>query len=605
MHQRGPDGRGSFQDDKVFLGHRRLSIIDLTEGGAQPMFSGDRNHVIVFNGEIYNYIELKEELQKQGIVFKSTSDTEVLLESIAKRGLSGINALNGMFAFALWDRKNESMLVVRDRIGIKPVYYIDTDKFTAFASDIRALLPLLEDVRINDGIVYDFLSRARVDHSSETFFQGITKLTPGSFALVKNNRLKISQWYNLESRVERLRSEEAFKTRNDREHILKVKELFRDAVRIRLRSDVPVGSCLSGGIDSSSIVVTAISMIPQEELQNFQSFSAVFGEWYSKDETKYIEAVKEKSGIQGLNITPTPEMLDQMFDQFITNQEEPVTGASPFSQYCVMQLAHSNDAKVLLDGQGADEILAGYDFMMGFYFAELLYKGKFHRLLKEVYIQLKRRNKYAIRTGISQYLPNFLRKYARVISPLINTEFVRKHKNRKVLGPVVIRPPSLRYALIQYVTIHIQHLLKWEDKNSMAYSIETRLPFLDYRFLEYILALPARLIVKNGITKWILREALNDKLPSIVTQRTDKIGFATPEYEWLRSGSVQTITNLKEKNHKKLKEYVNIDVLHHLLSKAPESIDSETWNYAFRIAALNSWLQSFFPNASTTIQMTN
>jgi asparagine synthase (glutamine-hydrolysing) len=603
MRHRGPDGRGSYQDAKVFLGHRRLSIIDLTDGGAQPMFSSDGKRVIVFNGEIYNYVELKEELQQQGIVFKASSDTEVLLELISKRGPKSIKQLNGMFAFALWNRQNESLFVVRDRIGIKPVYYIDTPRITAFASDIRALLPLLDEIRINDGIVYDFLSRARVDHSSETFFQGIFKLTPGCFALVENNELRISRWYNLDSRVESLNSTKVFKIRNDMEHIAEVHELFNDAVRIRLRSDVPVGSCLSGGIDSSSIVVAAASMIPKKELHNFQSFSAVFGQWFSKDETRYIEAVKEKCGIQGHDITPTPELLDRMFDHFIANQEEPVTGASPFSQYCVMQLAHSYGAKVLLDGQGADEILAGYDFMVGFYLAELLYHGKFHRFLKEAYLQIKRRNKYAIRTGISQYLPNFLRKYARTPNLLIASELARRHENRQVLGPVVIRPPSLRYALIQYVTIHIQHLLKWEDKNSMAFSIETRLPFLDYRFLEYVLALPSRLIIKNGITKWILREAMNDKLPSIVLRRTDKIGFATPEYEWLRTKSVATITNLSENIHPQLRDYVNLNALHRILKLTPETVNADTWNFIFRVAALNSWLKTFFPSKTPMIAM--
>ncbi|MFX1485075.1 MAG: asparagine synthetase B family protein, partial [Promethearchaeota archaeon] len=461
--------------------------------------------------------------------------------------------------------------------------------------DIRALLPLLNDIQINEGIVYDFLLRARVDHTSDTFFQGISKLAPGSFALVKSGRLEVSQWYNLKSRVESLASKKAFQVRNDREHVSKVREIFNDAVRIRLRSDVPVGTCLSGGIDSSSIVVTAVSMIPSEELRNFQSFSAVFGDWFSKDETRYIEVVQERCGIQGAYITPTPALLDQMFDHFIESQEEPVTKASPFSQYCVMQLAHSNGAKVLLDGQGADEILAGYDFMVGFYLAELLYKGRLSTFLKEALVQIKRRNRYAIRTGISQYLPNFLRRFVRVSNPLMNTEFMKKHENRKSLGRVVMRPPSLRNALIEYVTAYLQHLLKWEDKNSMAFSIETRLPFLDYRLLEYILALPPSLIIKKGITKWVLREALNGRLPSVIARRTDKIGFATPEYEWLRAGSVKTITNLRKSIHPKLREFVNVRLLDHILRMAPETINADNWNSVFRVTALNSWLHNFFP----------
>ncbi len=595
MQHRGPDGRGSYYDEKVFLGHRRLSIIDLTDRGAQPMFSSDGQHIIVYNGEVYNYVELAQALKTQKVVMKGRSDTEVLLELISLYGPDGINDLNGMFAFAMWDRQAKVMLVVRDRIGIKPVYYIDTPNLIAFASDIRALLPLLEDVRVNEGIVYDFLSKGWIEHTFDTFFQGVQKLPPSSYAQVDNGVLRIIRWYDLKSRVENLLADKSFKKRKDKEHVLKVRELFDDAVRIRLRSDVPVGTSLSGGIDSSSIVVTATSMIPRNELSNFHSFSAVFGKWYSMDETRYIEAVKEKSGIDGHSITPTPALLDQLFDGFIENQEEPITGASPFAQYCVMQLAHSFGAKVLLDGQGADEILAGYDFMSGFYLAELLYHGKIGRFLKEAYLQFKRRNQFALRTAVSQFTPNFLRRYANIPTPLINSAFASKYRDRKALPPGVIRPVKLRTALIQYVTKHIQRLLKWEDKNSMAFSIETRLPFLDYRLLEYVLALPSRLIIKDGITKWVLRSALADKLPPIISRRTDKIGFATPEYEWLKSGAVESIKKLRLEAHPRLEEYVNLAAIRQILCSDPQVIGAEKWNFVFRVFSLNSWLHTYFP----------
>ncbi len=596
MQHRGPDGRGSFSDDAVFLGHRRLAIIDLSDAGKQPMVSHDDNNVIIFNGEIYNYIELREVLEKEGVEFRTESDTEVLLELVSRRGPKAIPLLNGMFGFVLWNEEKRELLAVRDRIGIKPLYYFQSQDYIAIASEIGPLLPLLDEIAINDAIVFDFLQRKRVEHSASTFFEGIHQVPPGHYLTTGPKGIQIHRWYNLVDAVHIIQNKEEFQKRSESDHIKEVRRRFQRSVELRLRSDVPVGSCLSGGIDSSSIVVTAAGMIDRENLKNFQTYSAVFGDWYEKDEKRYIESVLELSGIQGNFTIPTATKLSQSFGDFIRHQEEPVTGASPFSQYSVMKLAKEHGAKVLLDGQGADEILAGYDYMVGYYFAALLFGGKIPAFLREVFAQVRRRNKIFLRSFLSHFMPSWLQRY--IYSRrhnLMKREFWERFRNRSVLKPIVPKPPRLRGALIEYVSKNIQHLLKWEDRNSMAFSIETRIPFLDPDFMEYVLALPPEYAIRNGVTKWVLRNAFAHKIPPKIAKRKDKVGFATPERAWLASGQVVQVNRLIEQQHPLLGNYIDMDVLEQMLLKGLSSLGPNTLNYIFRITALNVWLTEFFP----------
>jgi asparagine synthase (glutamine-hydrolysing) len=596
MKHRGPDGRGSFTDGFAFLGHRRLAIIDLSDAGLQPMTANDGMSHIVFNGEIYNYLELKQELVKEGVEFRTKSDTEVLLELISRKGVGAISDLNGMFGFVLYNEKKKEIIAVRDRIGIKPLYYTESNDFIAISSEIKPLLQLLDEISINDGIVYDFLQRKRVEHTNSTFFNGIHQLLPGHYLIVRKSNLEIHKWYKVENGIAMLQNNAEFKNRTLSEHIKEVQRRFKRSVELRLRSDVPVGSCLSGGIDSSSIVVTAIQMIDQEQREIFQTYSAIFGDWYKKDERRYIESVIASKGIKGNFTIPTSKELRLKLHDFINCQEEPVTGAAPFSQYCVMELANANRAKVLLDGQGSDEILAGYDYMVGYYLAELLYSGRFVIFLKELLAQIRRNNHFFIRTFLAHFMPGWLQRYVYSRkNRLMNKEFWNKFRNREVLKPIIPKPPRLRTALVEYVTKNIQHLLKWEDRSSMAFSIETRLPFLDPNFMEYVLALPPGYAIKNGVTKWILRKALSDKLPPIIANRTDKIGFGTPESTWMASGQFLQFTKLIERQHPRLRSYIDIFVLKRILGKKISSLDSGTLNYLFRITLLNEWLNNFFP----------
>ncbi|MFW9831297.1 MAG: asparagine synthase (glutamine-hydrolyzing) [Candidatus Thorarchaeota archaeon] len=597
---RGPDGRGFYEDDSVFLGHRRLAIIDLSEGGHQPMkaFSNGGSQQIVFNGEIYNYIELREALKQEGVSFETESDTEVLLKGLTLKGPELLPSLNGMFSFALWDTEKKELLLVRDRFGIKPLYYYEEDDLVAFASEMKSLLPFVQGIKPNDGVIYDFLHYGRVDHIDETFFKCISRFPAGSYAKVKGSGWQPKRWYSLAENVNELISDHDFLERSTTQHIDEVRKRFFRAVELRMRSDVPVGSCLSGGIDSSSIVTTASTMLEDPSSGIFQTYSAVYGDWFSKDESRYIKEVLQSCNLPGNYITPTVEDLEETFSEFLYYQEEPVTSTAPFSQYYVMKLANSKGAKVLLDGQGADEILAGYEYMVGYYLAELLKKGKIPRFVKELLPQVQRKNTFGLRTARAIFIPRNLRKAASSRAhPLLNRNFANHHKERRIVEKLLHDPPNLNQGLFNHVVAKLQHLLRWEDRSAMAFSIETRVPFLDHRFVEYIIALPPEYKIKNGITKWVLREALKDILPKSIAARTDKIGFATPEANWLAKKGLTLIEKILTDAHPYLATYVDKVTLERILNtRNIELLDEGTQKLFFRILSLQTWLEIFFKN---------
>lgn len=595
MKHRGPDGRGVFSDEQVILGHRRLAIIDLSDGGHQPMISGNGRFVIVLNGEIYNYPELRTELEKGDVQFRSDSDTEVLLEFWAQSGPSCLPELNGMFGFAVWDRETSSLFAIRDRFGIKPIYYIETERCIALASEIKALLPLLDSYSPNDGAIYDYLMYGQADHTDETFFQEIHRLPAGSYVKVTSEGLIVEKWYDLRQEVAKVQRSSGFSGLSEKHYVKEVKRLFTRAVELRLRSDVPVGSCLSGGIDSSSIVSTARGMIDDSEADIFQTYSAVYGDWFEKDESKYIEALVKKCKVKSNYTRPTELDLNRMFRELMFHQEEPVATASPFAQYCVMKLAHSNGAKVLLDGQGADEILAGYDYSVGYYLGELLRRGRFVKLASESIAQVRRRNKSGLRVALYGMLPKKLRrKRLRRTDPLMNSEFAERFKERNAVEPVRFGPPNLNESLMDEVHYRLQHLLRVEDRNSMAFSIETRVPFLDHNLVAYVLALPPELKIRNGISKYVFRIALGDYLPEIILQRTDKIGFATPDNTWLRSEKSTLIDDLATTQHCYLKRYVDSNRLVSVLKKNKKNLNPKTTSFLFRVVCLQTWLDVHF-----------
>ena len=600
MAHRGPDDRGLIHESLSILGNRRLAIIDLSERGRQPMYSADGRFAVVYNGEIYNYRELRKNLEEEGVVFQTECDTEVLLECFAKYGPEVLNRFNGMFTIAIWDRKMETLFVARDRFGIKPLYFYDNENYVVFASEIKAILPLLDELKPNDGIIYDFLAYGRVDHLDNTFFQDIKRFPASHYAYISADAFNLVRWYDLDEEISRLQNSPEFKKRTVSDHVEAVQAILFDAVKLRLRSDVPVGSCLSGGVDSSSIVSVATRFLPSNEKDNFETYSAVYGQWFSFDEKRYIDIVTNRFGIKSNFTTPTIDDWVEMSSTFIYHQEEPVTGTSPFSQFCVMKLAHSHNAKVLLDGQGGDEILAGYEYMAGYDLAGLLVERKLGNFFRELLGVLKKKRVLILMVLLYQFAPEALRQKVTLKNDkLLERRFTNRFRNRRVVEPLLYFSKNLNEALVSHVKFKLQHLLRWEDKNSMAFSIETRVPFLDHNLVCYVLALPSSYKIQRGNTKWVLRQALRNILPKEISERTDKIGFATPEDLWLNQQSLKFFQPLITNPHPLMNDYVDVQQIREFLETNVGRFDLDTCRHLFKILCLDLWLKLFFGQSAT------
>ena len=535
---RGPDDEGLFLEDNVGLGFVRLSIIDLSEAGHQPMFSRDERYVVVFNGEIFNYIELRDELKNLGHQFNTNTDTEVLLAAYQQWGETCLNRFNGMWAFVIYDRWGKKIFASRDRYGIKPFYYYRDDRFFAFASEIPPLLSLLPGKPSPDNqSIFDYLVFNRTDQTQSTFFKEIKKLQHGhsvKMDLNINNQFSnsaIEKWYDLKARVGESKGftgPEEFR------------DLFSSAVRLRLRSDVPVGVCLSGGLDSSSIVSVLLDDFQKKDLH---TFSAVYKKGQYGDETEFIHEYRPL--LENMYyITPDAQTLERDLSTFIQAHAEPIPSTSPYAQFKVMELAKEH-VVVTLDGQGADEELAGYHYFFGNFFKDLLVNGQWGSLSKEVvFYLLKHHSLYGLKTFVYFLLPKKIRATLRTSEKgYISPDFVYAHQEKNTIAGDLYEAASLNEALLNHFEYKLEHLLKWEDRNSMWFSLEARVPFLDYRLVERVLATQSDWIIRKGETKYILREAMKNILPAKIQARRDKTGFDMPQDEWFRTGQWQEIIN--------------------------------------------------------------
>jgi asparagine synthase (glutamine-hydrolysing) len=532
LDHRGPDGDGSFDDDGVALGFRRLAIIDLSNAGMQPFASDDGALQLMHNGEIYNYRELRRELEGQGHRFRSQTDTEVIVRAYEEWGDDCVRRFNGMWALALWDGRQQRLFCSRDRFGVKPFYYSWEGGRLAFASELKAfraagpLEPHLPAVR-------DFLEQGYVDHTDDTFFAGIRKLPPAHSLVVDERGLRLTRYWELEPR------------KVDGDSADAVRELFLDAVRLRLRSDVPVGTCLSGGIDSSAIVC-AVDHLLRTEAENARpvgdrqrTFTAFFEE-RGFDERPFAEAVVAQTRSQPHWITFDSRELVDVLPSIVRTQDEPFGSTSIVAQWFVMRAAKQVGLKVMLDGQGADETLAGYHGYFGPFFADLLRSGQ----LRELGAELRAyRSLHGAGVGTTAVA------LARPFLP----ERVRWAARGRVRGGSALVHPDLprtqapdvngfdggylrRQMQLILMRRGLPELLHYEDRNSMAHSLEARVPFLDYRLVELLFSLGASDLIRRGRTKDVLRRALGDLLPPAVRDRVDKLGFVTPEAAWLRNG---------------------------------------------------------------------
>ena len=559
---RGPDGEQHWinETSHVGLGHRRLAIIDLSEAAAQPMHYSGR-YTIVYNGEIYNYLELKEDLVKAGCHFSTLSDTEVILALYDRYKEQCLSMLDGMFAFAIYDSMAAEIFFARDRFGEKPLYYsYQPGKYFLFASEMKGLWAAGIPKTANKAMLYNYLSFGYLQNpldKTATFFEDCHSLPHACFMKlsVADCTLKTPVVYYTPgaSAVEHTGREEA---------VEKFSALFYTAVKRRLRSDVPVGSSLSGGIDSS-LIVTVIDQLLKGKGQPQKTFSAVFP-GFEKDESRFMKMVGATTQTEPHYIFPTAGGLLQHISTVCYHQEEPFTSSSVYAQYCVMEDARRNNVTVLLDGQGADEYLAGYPFFLTAYFNDLkknhpqLYHQEYadytrlHRS-NDINGLLKKDTRYYIRSfapGLVSALKNTRAAWKQQRDPFFASDFFAAYKNETYHNKADFS--SLNMALQQAVFDGgLQSLLRYADRNSMAHGREVRLPFLFHEIVDFVLSLPPHYKIHNGWTKWIMREAFKELLPPEIAWRKDKIGYEPPQQQWLQEPEMKDLVHFsKEKLYK-------------------------------------------------------
>ena len=541
MH-RGPDGEGYYFGRNFAMGHRRLSIIDLSEAGLQPMQSGD--DWIIFNGMIYNYIELKEELLALGYTFRSQTDTEVLLLGCQHWGLEFFNKLNGMWAFAWYKAATNEMVLCRDRYGIKPLYFTSTNDLFAAGSEIKQFtcLPGFTSV-LNKTTAVNFLIKGWLNYSEETFFEGVNELRGGHYMVYNLNthQYVIHKWYNLPKAATPV-------TVKIEDAIHHIRTLFADSMRIRMRADVRVGSCLSGGVDSTAMV----SYIHAHKLAN-TDFATVTS-CYTKaecDEQVYSDEVSRITGFHGYKVFPNLDnLLDKgELDAMVYNQDQPFNSASHYSEFQVFKTAHTNKLTVMLDGQGADEYLCGYNEFFGTHIRQLVHAGKITEALRNLRSKAAHQGSSVFSVIQAIYKSDYyypLISYGKRLLGKSNFYWLNPSwgkladKYQNDFKRINIRDLSLQQMI--YSSLPMQ--LHSEDRNSMMFSIESRLPFLDHRLVEFIISLPATYKIKQGFSKYVLREAIVE-MPDIIKKRTNKIGFAAPDETWLRENEQRVRKELK------------------------------------------------------------
>lgn len=571
---RGPDGEGYYMNEKgnLALGHRRLSIIDLSENGSQPMHYAER-YVITYNGQIYNYIELKQNLLAKGYNFKSTSDTEVLLALYADKKEKCLDDLDGMFAFAIYDKVEQTLFCARDRFGEKPFYYHHHQgKQFVFASEMKAIFKAGVQKKLNNTMLYNFLAWNYVSNPldrEETFYDGIVKLPPTSYLIVdKNLTIKKFKYWDLDYKNQNsgISTPEAIET---------IKSLFNESVSLRLRSDVTVGSCLSGGLDSSAIVSTIKKLYPENKLK---VFSAKFKN-FEKDESQYIDQVVSHTHTEPYAVNPGFNSFLQNLDKILYHQEEPFLSASITAQFEVMNCAQQNQVKVLLDGQGSDEIFGGYDYLMRAYFQELYIKDKtkfeseWDEFTQRGGITVERDIKFKLQTLLQDNYKQ-LEKFKGFQSPSnrndFNSNFYSEYKSYSYQHSIRSKP-NLNYMLYESTTGDaMEQILRYADRNAMANSVEIRLPFLSHKLAEFVFTLPYNIKIQEGWSKYILRKSIENILPKEIVWRKEKVGFEAPQSEWLEN------TQAKELITEAKQELVKHNILD---KKVLENTSNCNWNY--------------------------
>ncbi len=543
LAHRGPDGEGFWINKKntAGLAHRRLSVIDLTPAAAQPMRYLDR-YSIVYNGEIYNYPELKKDLQKAGYSFASASDTEVLLAAYDCYHERCVQYLDGMFSFAIWDEKQQTLFMARDRFGEKPFYYHNSKDAFYFASEMKALWAIGIEKTAEHKMLLNYLSLGNVQNPSNkaaTFFKNILSLPPAHYAILDLHSMQLQavQYWNIDKLFSQKIHEDSI--------IHKLDLLMKTSVGRRLRSDVPVGCSLSGGIDSSSIAYY-VNMMLRNNVANavFKSFTAVFP-GFEKDESLFAAEVASSMQFQNFTVTPTAQGLVEDFEKLVYHQEEPFPSSSIYAQYKVYELAKQNNVTVLLDGQGADETMSGYQRYLHWYIQELY--GNYYLRTAKKEKKLLQENYPGFHWGIKNLAAAFFpahvslalekREYKKIahnhdIDPVF-MQCVRGREWDGIHKPIITKLNDVLY--FSTMQMGLEELLRYADRNSMAHGVEVRLPFLNAEMVQFVFSLPSAVKISRGYTKWPLRQLMDTRLPASIVWRKDKVGFEPPQKQWMNT----------------------------------------------------------------------
>ncbi|RJQ17641.1 asparagine synthase (glutamine-hydrolyzing) [Candidatus Woesearchaeota archaeon] len=595
MLHRGPDDAGIYFDGSVGLGHRRLSIIDLSKAGHQPMANQDRTVFVVFNGEIYNYIELKEELADYP--YTSNTDTEVLLAAYERWGEQCVKKFIGMFAFALWDAKKKKLFCARDRIGIKPFYYHASKSAFLFASEIKALLEIGVPRMPNDKIIYDFLALGCYDHSEQTFFKDVLQLMPGHTLTVQKNKITLKQYWDVPVQKESKISEEEAKAT--------LKNLIYDAVKLRLRSDVPLAINLSGGLDSSALLCIANDLLHDRgELNTFTMC-------YDKkkyDEREFIKAFVKKVRCNPHYILTNPEDIFSSARTVTWYLEQPFGGVPTIAYWKMHQEIRKKGIIVLLEGQGVDETFGGYTYFYGSYFSDLLKQKKFVTLFSELKAY-QSMNSLSLKEMVSFFKK--VLKANRTMTTQDATSFIKLNcladDFKKKFSPILQwkEPFSSAFSNRMYTDLKytkIPRVLRFNDRISMSASTELRVPFLDHRIVEFAFQLPNALKIKHAQTKHLVREAMKGILPEEVRTR-QKIAVVTPQQEWFKNELKSELERILSSKSFAERPYFNVAEVQKEFQKYYKSKDLPNSFFLWQWVNLELWMRIYIdPDQETFLK---
>ncbi len=576
------------------LGHRRLSILDLSAAGHQPMCTPNRRFWITYNGEVYNYIEVRKELESLGCHFVSQTDTEVILAAYQQWGSQALHRFNGMFAFVIYDSFENTFFAARDRFGVKPLYYwISPEGVIAFASEIKqfTVLPGWTST-LNGQEAHDFLNWGTKNHTAETFFSGVRQIQGGHyiFESLKNSPRTLTPrpWYKLEPLPFKGSFQEASEG---------FRQLLEDAIRLRLRADVPTGSCLSGGLDSSTIVCLTNLLLRGVNAADKQKAFIACSDVPRFNEKDFADIVVQHTNTEAHYTTPSLPHLFHIRSDLIWYQDEPFVSTSQFAQWSVFELVKQNKVKVILDGQGSDEQLAGYHGYFGNHFYDLLTKFKWATLLQEM--KLSKQMHPSLQPHMllfNKLTPDILRQPLRKWFGKTTQHsgwFDATRLRADPRDPLGNDPHKsvFHQSLQQIHRSSLPMLLHYEDRNSMAHSVESRTPFLDYRLVEYTLGLPSEFKISQGWTKRVLRESMKGILPEKIRNRIDKLGFVTAEEEWVRKEA-------PDQFRQAIREAVEVSqgIIHPSIYTATENIIAGRQPFNFliwRLISFGEWMKRF------------